>query len=58
MRTPAEYRLQAQEYVSEAHTITEERRIHLLEMAESCLRLAEQAEQFEAQMRSRTAARL
>ena len=51
MRTPAEYRLLAQEYFREAEEITEKRRANLLEMASSCLQLADQGDAFAAQSR-------
>jgi len=46
LRAPAEYRSEAEEYVRLAERLVDDshRRIRLLEMAQSCLRLAEQAE--------------
>jgi hypothetical protein len=45
MRTPAEYRSEAEEYILRAQgVVTSGRRLKLLEMAQSCLRLADQAE--------------
>ena len=50
MRTPAEYRKEAEEYVMMAQGIPDPvKRLHLLEMAQSCLRLAEQMELFQAE---------
>jgi len=51
MRTPAEYRLLADEYFKEAEKITAKRRVDLLEMANSCRRLADQGESRAAQSR-------
>ena len=45
MRTAAEYRDEARGYVLQAEGVIESgRRARLLEMAQSCLRLADQAE--------------
>lgn len=45
MRTPAAYRTEAAEYIERAQgDVTPARRTRLLQMAESCLRLADQAE--------------
>ena len=45
MRTPAEYRKEAEGYVRQADAIPDShRRTRLLSMAQSCLRLADQAE--------------
>jgi hypothetical protein len=45
MRTAAEYRLEAEEYIVRAQSVaTPGRRLKLLEMAQSCLRLADQAD--------------
>jgi len=44
MRTPAEYRLLADEYFREAEKITARRRVNLLEIANSCRRLADQGD--------------
>jgi hypothetical protein len=45
MRTAAEYRLEAEEYIVRAQGVaTPGRRLKLLEMAQSCLRLADQAD--------------
>jgi hypothetical protein len=51
MRTPAEYRLLADEYFREAEKITAKRRVNLVEMANSCRRLADQGDLREAQSR-------
>jgi hypothetical protein len=51
MRTPAEYRLLADEYFRDAEKITAKRRIELLEMANSCRRLADQGDLRAAQSR-------
>jgi len=49
MRTPAEYRAEAEGYVRQAEAAeTSGRRARLLEMAQSCLRLADQAELLQA----------
>jgi hypothetical protein len=49
MRTAAEYRAEAENYVREAEkTITATRRARLLEMAQCCLRMADQADLLEA----------
>ena len=46
MRPPAEYRAEAESYVRLADTLPPgTRRIRLLDMAQSCVRLADQAEQ-------------
>ena len=46
MRTPAEYRAEAESYVRLADTLPPGiRRVRLLDMAQSCVRLADQAEQ-------------
>lgn len=47
MRTAAEYREEAAGYVRQAEGVSESRRLRLLEMAQSCLRLADQAELLE-----------
>jgi hypothetical protein len=45
MRTPAEYREEAKSYVLQSEGVADAgRRARLLEMAQSCLRLADQAE--------------
>jgi hypothetical protein len=45
MHTAAEYRSEAAEYILRAQGVdTSARRLKLLEMAQSCLRLADQAE--------------
>jgi hypothetical protein len=45
MRTPAEYRKEAEGYVRQAEAIPDSHcRTRLLSMAQSCLRLADQAE--------------
>jgi hypothetical protein len=45
VRTPAEYRLEAADYVRRAEDLTDPlRQERLLHMAQSCLRLAQQAE--------------
>lgn len=54
MRTPAEYRAEAEAYVRQAEGISHPgRHARLLEMAQSCLRLAHQAELLEAEDRAR-----
>ena len=46
MRTPADYRAEAESYVRLADTLPPgTRRMRLLDMAQSCVRLADQAEQ-------------
>ena len=45
MRAPAQYRKEAEEYVRLAERLSEShRRTRFLEMAQACLRLADQAE--------------
>ena len=44
MRTAAEYREEAAGYVGQAEAASHSRRLRLLEMAQSCLRLADQAD--------------
>lgn len=45
MLTPAEYRKEAEDYVRQADGLPHgKRRLRLLDMAQSCLRLADQAE--------------
>jgi hypothetical protein len=45
MRTPAEYRAEAEMYVRQADgAVTEARRTRFLEMAKACLRLADLAD--------------
>jgi hypothetical protein len=51
VRTPAEYREEAAGYVRQAETANGGRRIRLLEMAQSCLRLADQAELLQSETR-------
>lgn len=49
MRTAAEYRKEAAGYVLQAENLGDgRRRLRLLEMAQSCLRLADQADLLEA----------
>jgi hypothetical protein len=52
MRTPGEYRAEAEAYVRQSEGLIHSgRRLRLLEMAQSCLRLADQAELLETEMR-------
>ena len=52
MPTAAEYRNEAEEYVSKAYSVLyAPRRARLLEMTQSCLRLADQAELLESEGR-------
>ena len=44
MLSAAEYREEASRYVLQAEGATDARRLRLLEMAQSCLRLADQAD--------------
>ena len=45
MLTAAEYRREAEDYVRQAENVTDsKRRVRLLEMAQSCIRLADQVE--------------
>jgi hypothetical protein len=44
MQTAAEYREEADGYVRQAEGLSDVRRLRLLEMAQSCLRLAAQVE--------------
>jgi hypothetical protein len=56
VRNAAEYREQAAVYVREAASALGGRRVRLLEMAQSCLRSADEAEQTKASvMQGRTA---
>lgn len=48
MRTPAEYRQEADEYVQRANAVIHPaRRLRLLTLAQDCLKLAEQADTLE-----------
>jgi hypothetical protein len=50
MRTPAEYRSEAERYVRLAEALPHgARRLRLLDMAQSCIRLADQAALLESQ---------
>jgi hypothetical protein len=50
MRTAAEYRAEAENYVRLAETLPQgARRVRLLDMAQSCIRLADQAALLESQ---------
>ena len=48
MQTAAEYREEANGYVRQSENTTAVRRLRLLEMAQSCLRLADQIEFLES----------
>ena len=52
MLTAAEYREEASKYVRQAEGATDGRRLRLLEMAQSCLPLADQAELLNSEAKS------